>query len=220
MPAETWTPERDAEVRRMKEEGYSTSQIAAAIGQKFNILLTRSAVIGRAARLGLCVKKLKASDRQHTPEKARIAHIEIEEIKADAPKLKRIRRAKPGKYTVGPMTQSVAPPDLSVVEPEPLRCVEIEPRHLSLFDLKEDNCRYPYGGWPENTPVTFCAHPKRDGSSYCAVHAELVAAPRGPYTRRSEDGERRRVTAIKRTIHGGKETLHRLADADDWMGRT
>ena len=32
------------------------------------------------------------------------------------------------------------------VVPMTLRCVEIEPRHLSLMELEAGDCRYPYGG--------------------------------------------------------------------------
>lgn len=51
-----------------------------------------------------------------------------------------------------------------------LRCVEIVSRNLSLMDLEPTDCRYPYG----DGPISFCGHPKKDGSSYCAPHHHLV----------------------------------------------
>src|SRR5664279_2177032 len=51
-----------------------------------------------------------------------------------------------------------------------LRCVEIEPRHLSLMELERSHCRYPYGGDEADHTITFCGHPRRKGSSYCAQH--------------------------------------------------
>lgn len=51
-----------------------------------------------------------------------------------------------------------------------LRCIEIIPRHLSLMDLEPSDCRYPYG----DGPITFCAHPKMPGSSYCTPHHHLT----------------------------------------------
>ena len=61
--------------------------------------------------------------------------------------------------------------------PSKLRCVEIDPRHLSLTDLEPDDCRYPYGGEEESEAITFCGHPRRQGSSYCAPHFHLTRGP-------------------------------------------
>ncbi len=56
-----------------------------------------------------------------------------------------------------------------------LRCVAITPRHLALIDLEPADCRYPYGGGAEGEPITFCGHPRREGSSYCASHVHLTS---------------------------------------------
>jgi GcrA cell cycle regulator len=58
-----------------------------------------------------------------------------------------------------------------------LRCVEIDPRHLSLIDLEPGDCRYPYGGDEEGEAITFCGHPQRRGSSYCTAHFFLSRGP-------------------------------------------
>jgi hypothetical protein len=58
-----------------------------------------------------------------------------------------------------------------------LRCVEVEPRHLPLVDLEPTDCRYPYGGDEEGEAITFCGHPRREGSSYCAPHFDLTRGP-------------------------------------------
>ena len=55
-----------------------------------------------------------------------------------------------------------------------LRCVGIVPRHLSLLDLEPDDCRYPFGGDAEGEAITFCGHPRREGSSYCVSHFHLT----------------------------------------------
>ena len=66
------------------------------------------------------------------------------------------------------------------VKPKKLRCVKIEPRHLSLVDLEHGDCRYPYGGDEEGEPITFCGHPHRTGSSYCTPHFHLSRNPIPP----------------------------------------
>ena len=58
-----------------------------------------------------------------------------------------------------------------------LRCVEIDPRHLSLLELEPGDCRYPYGGDEEGEAITFCGHPRREDSSYCAPHFHLTRGP-------------------------------------------
>ena len=54
-------------------------------------------------------------------------------------------------------------PAFERTEPTRLRCVEIEPRHLSLIDLERGDCRYPYGGDEEGEAITFCGHPRATG---------------------------------------------------------
>jgi GcrA cell cycle regulator len=58
-----------------------------------------------------------------------------------------------------------------------LRCVEIDPRHLSLADLEPGDCRYPFGGEEEGEAITFCGHPRQQGSSYCTSHFHLTRGP-------------------------------------------
>ena len=65
-------------------------------------------------------------------------------------------------------------------KPKKPRCVEIEPRHLSLTDLEHGDCRYPYGGDEEGEAITFCGHPHGAGSSYCTPHFRLSRNPIPP----------------------------------------
>ncbi len=53
-----WTKERDAELVKLREQGFSAAQIAVKLGG-----LTRSAVIGRADRMGLRSTKRAAQPR-------------------------------------------------------------------------------------------------------------------------------------------------------------
>jgi GcrA cell cycle regulator len=68
-------------------------------------------------------------------------------------------------------------PAFEVMETVKLRCVEIDPRHLSLLDLEYGDCRYPYGGDEEGEVITFCGFPRRPGSSYCVAHFHLTRGP-------------------------------------------
>ena len=67
MSGELWTKERDAALRKMREQGYSFGQIAVELG-----LATRNAAIGRANRLGLPKEPRVRREKQsrverHTP---------------------------------------------------------------------------------------------------------------------------------------------------------
>ena len=74
-------------------------------------------------------------------------------------------------------------PVFEPVEMPKLRCVEIVPRQLSLVELEPGDCRYPYGGDEEGDAITFCGHPRRQGSSYCAPHFHLTRGPGIPLQR-------------------------------------
>jgi GcrA cell cycle regulator len=58
-----------------------------------------------------------------------------------------------------------------------LRCVEADPRHLTLVELEAGDCRFPYGGDLEGKAITFCGRPRRKGSSYCTPHFHLARNP-------------------------------------------
>jgi GcrA cell cycle regulator len=74
-------------------------------------------------------------------------------------------------------------PVFKEIKPVKLRCVGIEPRHLSLVELERGDCRYPYGGDEEGEAITFCGHPRRQDSSYCTPHFHLSRDPIVPAER-------------------------------------
>jgi GcrA cell cycle regulator len=75
-------------------------------------------------------------------------------------------------------TEFIRPmPVFERTETTELRCVEIEPRRLSLVELESGDCRYPYGGDEEGEAITFCGHPQRAASSYCTAHFHLTRGP-------------------------------------------
>lgn len=68
-----------------------------------------------------------------------------------------------------PRDKIVSRVSLPPQEPATLRCVEIDPRHLSLIELESNDCRWPYG----DGPFTFCGHPKFQDGPYCGAHYHL-----------------------------------------------
>jgi GcrA cell cycle regulator len=153
-----WAPEHSDALREFHAKGGSFSEIAQAINARFRTAYSRCAVIGRAKRMGL-----RGRD-------------ELANLSKPPPK---VQQPQPLKSRERDMTiRSIWPsPVLEKRTVPALRCVEIEPRHLSLVELQHGDCRYPYGGDEEGEAITFCGHPRRTASSYCTAHFHLTRGP-------------------------------------------
>lgn len=152
MQSTNWLPEHSDALREYLARGMSYSEIADAINAKFKTAYSRNAALGRAKRMGLASPDRPEDSLKHWPKLP---------PKAKAPRLHQSRERHVPEF-MRPMP---------VFEPADLprfRCVEIVPRHVSLVDLEPGDCRYPYGGDEEGEAITFCGHPRRKGSSYCA----------------------------------------------------
>jgi hypothetical protein len=156
MELSNWAPEHSDALREFVAKGLSYSEAARAINSRFNTSYTRSAALGRARRLGLT-----ADDRRKPSMPTEPADLRnIGEPRARAPALP---------WPTAPVFKET--------KPLKLRCVAIEPRHLSLIELERGDCRYPYGGDEEGEAITFCGYPRRPGSSYCTPHFHLSRNP-------------------------------------------
>ena len=154
-----WEEAHSKALREYVEQGLSFAEAARALNARFGTGYSRNAAIGRARRMGLSV-----------PERPNPAGVMKRRKKPDARRLRDKRASK----------VASARPKRSILERAAalqLRCVAITPRHLALVDLEDNDCRYPYGGDAEGEPITFCGHPRREGSSYCTSHFHLTSAP-------------------------------------------
>jgi GcrA cell cycle regulator len=162
MEQTNWPPEHSEALRKHLADRLTFSEIVKAINLKFKTAYTRNAAIGRATRMGLA-----GSDRPQPSLQAVPSRLE---------RIIKPRPAEPGSAALRWPT-----PPLKAQELPELRCVGVEPRHLSLIELERGDCRYPYGGDEEGEAITFCGHPRQPGSSYCTPHFRLsrnpVAAP-------------------------------------------
>jgi GcrA cell cycle regulator len=152
-----WTRQHSEALREFLAGGLSYARIADAINARFNTFYSRNATIGRARRMGLDGPE-RPADAHAWPVKARPARLH-----------------KPSERGVPLWLRPM--PVFERTEPVSLRCVEIDPRHLSLLDLEPGDCRYPYGGDEEGEAITFCGHPRHHGTSYCAAHFHLTRGP-------------------------------------------
>lgn len=142
-----WNDEMDSELRDLFSKGLSYTQIASVMNRKFQTVLTRNATIGRSHRLNLQGTRTEERPRSRK-------HISTE------PKPVRAKR----------------PPMIKAEFIVPV-CVEVpvKPRHITLQELSESVCKYPYGDEP---PYTFCGHPSKTGKPYCSPHWNVTNPPR------------------------------------------
>jgi GcrA cell cycle regulator len=153
-----WEEAHSRALRDYVEKGLSFAEAARALNERFGTAYTRNAAIGRGRRMGLSV-----------PQRPHPAGVVKAPKKPDARRLFDMRARKAG---VPPKRSTLA--RAAALQ---LRCVAITPRHLALVDLEHGDCRYPYGGETDGEPITFCGHPRREGSSYCTSHFHLTTAP-------------------------------------------
>jgi GcrA cell cycle regulator len=184
-----WEPAHCRALGRLLTSSLSYSGIAAALNAIFQTSYSRSAVIGRAKRMGLAIAR---PDCRSAPS-AQARPFSLNH---------------PGEYGASRPRLRVPIPEADPVE---LRRAEIDPRHLSLVDLQAGDCRYPYGGDRDGEAITFCGHPRLGQASYCAAHCELTryvepapqAAPAGKRTRRPRQQDRSRRAGASPTSPEG-----------------
>jgi GcrA cell cycle regulator len=167
MQENNWTIEHSEALRQYLARGMSYSAIAAAINSQFHTSYSRNAAIGRAKRMGLSNPDRPKDPPFHWPRRPYLS-------KRSGPHRSRERHAPEPARPIAAFERAEAPK---------LRCVAIAPRHLSLVDLESGDCRYPYGGDADGEPITFCAHPRRQGSSYCTPHFHLTLGPGAQFER-------------------------------------
>jgi GcrA cell cycle regulator len=161
MQSTNWAAEHCDALREYLAKGMSYSEAAGAINTKFGTAYSRNAALGRARRMGLCSPDRPGKSLEHLPKR---------------PPPAKPPRVHPPRERHRPAVMRPTPAFDRVEQPE-LRCVEIVPRQLSLVELEPGDCRYPYGGDREGEAITFCGHPRRQGSSYCAPHFHLTLGP-------------------------------------------
>lgn len=156
-----WTDERVAQLKALYFDTHiewSFSQIAEKLGGG----LSRNAVIGKAHRLGLDRRKTGAKPGVNRNGMAR--KMPAQGIGAAVQK-------------INAAVQKINSPTAPEIKPEPfvMACVEVEPLNISMMDLTDETCRYPFGDDPAT--MTFCGL-LPDGGPYCAGHARIAFQPR------------------------------------------
>lgn len=160
MEPSNWAPEYSGALHDYVLKGLSFSKIAREINKAFGTTYTKSAVRGRARRMGLAVQPQVASP-------SIVPALGGGEGPAHG-------HSAPAGISLPRELQQPPESAFRPADPVKLRCVGIRPRLISLTELEPGDCRYPYGGDKEGDEIAFCGHPRRAGSSYCAPHFHLT----------------------------------------------
>jgi GcrA cell cycle regulator len=146
---QVWTVEYDEALKACLSEGFSCAESALYLGDTFGRRFTKNMVIGRMHRKGFSqMAKLSRKDGNSR------------------------RKTIPPVTDVFRITKRSPLPRAPIVTQAPV-CEAIEPGRVTLLQLRDDICHWPLGGWPANSPVTFCGAPRcQEHESYCFAHYE------------------------------------------------
>jgi len=181
---ESWPPSHCEVLKEHVAKGLSYADAADAINARFGTAYSRSAALGRARRMRLAEPERPEPPLQ--PREVQLPPLRERKTTDDFRPLDFFRR----------------PPVFGRAEQAPLRCLEIQPRHLTLVELEHGDCRYPYGGDKEGEAITFCGHPRRKGASYCTPHFHLSRNREIPAGAATSVVSLRLVGAVRSDLNG------------------
>lgn len=170
-----WEEKHDEVLKAGLSDGYSRSQVAWMLWDKFGLKVSRAAVIGRAYRLGICGPK-KAQSRAEKRAQSR-----AEKIRQAAAR-KRIPR--------------VASETVRQTAPVLIKATEIEladawlaipeSRSISITELGLTTCRWPL--WDGPLIGNFCGAECGKDEAYCPSHRMLSIGKGTPGERNALKG--------------------------------
>ena len=148
-----WTEERVALLRKLWAEDFSASRIAAELGG-----VSRSAVIGKMHRLGLCGRgKPTCSVKRQSK-----------------PRLPRSERQVCRPLSIGNTALKALPETLVEAQAQPSDSVVVPmARKLTIEKLTEHTCKWPIGN-PGDQEFHFCGHDSLEAMPYCRYHARIA----------------------------------------------
>lgn len=163
MTNPNWTSDEDDSLRRFIKEGRASPEIATTLGR------SRSAVVGRAKRLGLVFMTQTGMRRREVKEQRESSAPRVPPTKHQPLGGNRFKKLREKATDAEPAPKEL--PRWTAHADAP------EPRNLSLVDLEWLDCRWPVNNPERGQEHLFCGHKRASGSSYCAHH-RLVSAGR------------------------------------------
>jgi len=164
-----WTDEKIAQLKKCWAKGLSASQIAEAIGGG----ITRNAVIGKLARLGLQLKGGKGWPRGP-----------VSKLIPATPRRTKAKAAIPPPWKAR-LPKSSALIDEGSVRPQASYVPYVEEVEVpkaerkGVADLEANDCRWPIGD-PGDRDFHFCNRKQHPGLPYCEHHVRVAYIPANP----------------------------------------
>lgn len=156
----SWTPEIDAELRKLVADGLSYQRIAETLNRKYRLEMTRNAAIGRATRIGIAITKVSAKHKRVRRAAIRRRHLASAKAAAIHKRMLAERQSVAAQLAALPAV------------PLPPSAPDLEPLVASIADLEPHHCRYT----GDDRNFRFCGREKLAGLSWCAHHARRVFA--------------------------------------------
>lgn len=172
MRGEAWTAEQLSLLKQLWAEGETASTIGARLGG-----LSRSAVLGKIFRLRLGVAKAAPAGQKTSAAKAEGKPPRPSE--ANAEKARAAPPAKKDSPTSRPIWRRNGARREELVSRQSDAAAK---RSVTLMDLTNDTCRWPYRR-PGTKRYFFCGAPGADleqGIPYCARHARRAYVSDAP----------------------------------------
>ncbi len=199
MTARNWTSNKIEQLRVLVEARKTGSQAAEILG------CSRNSAIGKAARLGLHFCSIPSPTRPKRPHPAVLLWTpeKIEELRAlGAAGNSQVQAAAAMGVTEGSLRHwaekngihfgRAAKPGVKAaarpgVKMPPQRLAELPPPDgsITILDLTEDRCHWPYGD-PQTPTFRYCGETvKEEHRVYCPAHHAMAYQPRTPMMRRA-----------------------------------
>lgn len=154
-----WPAEHTAMLEALiRTNEFSFRDITRQINERFNSIYSRSAIIGRAGRMGLCKTRTAKPPCSPRTRSVRGTKLELR------PSLRIV--AGNGNSNHRRVIQTV------VAELPALRVASVEPLNITLADIDSDQCHFIAGN-----DGLYCGHPVRAKSWLCPAHHALCYRP-------------------------------------------
>jgi GcrA cell cycle regulator len=182
-----WTEERVERLKKLVAEGHSFSAINVILGGP-----SRSAMIGKANRLGLCSKSPNTVLQAYGGRKSRQIQSRTDGSRTIYGSHRKVRDGKPQTQRIRDLVAAGASKDEICDKVGITKAIlagtmsafnfgaeqndpSIDIARKPLLDLLEGDCRWPVGD-PQKEGFGFCAAPRIPGKPYCKGH--LIRAER------------------------------------------
>jgi GcrA cell cycle regulator len=175
-----WPGERVEALKRLFADGYTQSQIARELAQKFSDpTITKNAVAGKLARLGVTYTVAQIKTRQSLASSAMRTRKPMPKGKGF------VLPAMGGRTQAPPHELRAANIDATARARAVWQEPAVAPGRRTIATLQDGECSFPLGD-PKSAEFTYCGNPIEGRHGYCERHRKAAFVPR-PVVRRLDE---------------------------------